>query len=380
MENLPNILYVDDEEINLRIFINAFRKYYNIFTAISGREGLEILEKQQVDLIITDQRMPEMTGVEFLEIVIVKHPEPNRILLTAYSDFNAVTNAINVGKIFQFVPKPWKKDELKPILDKAIEIYLLKKYNSKLLLDIKNELNEKKIILAKLEKALQKANESEELKSAFLRNISHEIRTPMNAILGFSEMLKNEFKNIDNEFVKIIQENIEILLVQIENIIELSKLQTEKSNIDKSCFNLHDLCNEIFENISITQNIQVKLIKKFDKDLIISTDEKKLKTILNKIIENSIKFTHQGTIEFGYIIENMQIKFFVIDTGIGILQEDIANIFKPFYKIEHNSKLYKGTGLGLATALIYANLIDAKITVDSEFGKGSAFYVTFDFK
>jgi len=380
MENLPNILYVDDEEINLRIFINAFRKYYNIFTAISGREGLEILEKQQVDLIITDQRMPEMTGVEFLEIVIVKHPEPNRILLTAYSDFNAVTNAINVGKIFQFVPKPWKKDELKPILDKAIEIYLLKKYNSKLLLDIKNELNEKKIILAKLEKALQKANESDELKSAFLRNISHEIRTPMNAILGFSEMLKNEFKNIDNEFVKIIQENIEILLVQIENIIELSKLQTEKSNIDKSCFNLHDLCNEIFENISITQNIQVKLIKKFDKDLIISTDEKKLKTILNKIIENSIKFTHQGTIEFGYIIENMQIKFFVIDTGIGILQEDIANIFKPFYKIEHNSKLYKGTGLGLATALIYANLIDAKITVDSEFGKGSAFYVTFDFK
>lgn len=160
MKTKYSILYVDDEESNLRTFSNLFRRNYKIFIARSGEEGLKILEENQVDAVITDQRMPEMTGVEFLQEVLKKYPEPNRILLTGFSDFQAIKEAINTGKIFQYVQKPWEIDELKPIIDKAIEAYYLKKENQKL----QNELKEKNDYLndsnSKLEEEIAHKNQA----------------------------------------------------------------------------------------------------------------------------------------------------------------------------------------------------------------------------
>ena len=101
MENKFTILYVDDEESNLNIFKNTFRRDYNILVALSATDGLEILKKEHVDLILTDQRMPEMDGVEFLKQALSIYPDLNRILITAYSDFDALRNAINEAQIFQ---------------------------------------------------------------------------------------------------------------------------------------------------------------------------------------------------------------------------------------------------------------------------------------
>ena len=110
MEKKFSILYVDDEVSNLHVFKNTFRRAYNIYTAESACDGLQILETKKIDLIITDQRMPEMSGVEFLKKAMVRHPQPNRILITAYTDFTALKDAVNEAKIFQFIQKPW--DEL----------------------------------------------------------------------------------------------------------------------------------------------------------------------------------------------------------------------------------------------------------------------------
>ena len=130
------VLYVDDEENNLFSFKATFRVKYNILTAISGDEALKILEAKQIHIIISDQRMPEMTGVEFLEIVLGKFPDPMRILLTGYADMAAVVDAVNKGKIFHYLTKPWNEEELDLTINRAYEKYLekvqLKEMNEKL--------------------------------------------------------------------------------------------------------------------------------------------------------------------------------------------------------------------------------------------------------
>ena len=120
------ILYVDDEENNLFSFKAVFRIKYNVLTALSGDEALEILSKREVNVIITDQRMPEMTGVEFLEKVLEKFPDPIRVLLTGYEDMGAVVDAVNKGKIFHYLAKPWNEEELDLTINKAYEKYLEK--------------------------------------------------------------------------------------------------------------------------------------------------------------------------------------------------------------------------------------------------------------
>ncbi|RKD14421.1 two-component system response regulator [Pelobium manganitolerans] len=126
-EQKITILYVDDEENNLFSFKANFRMKYKVYTAISGDEALEIMEKQAIDIIITDQRMPKMTGVEFLEKVLEKYPDPMRILLTGYADMNAVVDAVNKGKIFHYLTKPWNEEELDMTIKRAYDVLLKKR-------------------------------------------------------------------------------------------------------------------------------------------------------------------------------------------------------------------------------------------------------------
>jgi response regulator RpfG family c-di-GMP phosphodiesterase len=118
-----NILYVDDEVNNLISFKATFRLKFKIFTAESGKEAIKILDENDIHIIITDQRMPEMTGVEFLVSILEKHPDPMRILLTGYADLNAVIDAVNKGKIYHYLSKPWNEEELESTILKAFEIY-----------------------------------------------------------------------------------------------------------------------------------------------------------------------------------------------------------------------------------------------------------------
>jgi response regulator RpfG family c-di-GMP phosphodiesterase len=120
------VLYVDDELNNLISFKAVFRIKYNVLTAISGEEAIKILKTNNVSIIITDQRMPKMTGVEFLESILDEHPDPIRILLTGYADMNAVVDAINKGKVFQYLTKPWNEEELDMAIIRANDVYLKK--------------------------------------------------------------------------------------------------------------------------------------------------------------------------------------------------------------------------------------------------------------
>lgn len=121
--NKKTILYIDDEEINLRLFKTTFRRDYSILTASSAQQGLKILEDNEVDLIITDQRMPEMTGVQFLSIVQKLYPyiPPGRLIISGYSDYEDIEKAYNEYQLFKFIPKPWEHNELFGIIEKAMK-------------------------------------------------------------------------------------------------------------------------------------------------------------------------------------------------------------------------------------------------------------------
>lgn len=127
--NQVNVLYVDDEQTNLFSFKASFRRDFNVQTANSGEEALKLMETEKIHVIVSDQRMPGMTGIELLQQVKVKYPEPIRILLTGYADINAVIDAINKGEVYRYVTKPWNTDELKTIIIAADEIFKLRKEN-----------------------------------------------------------------------------------------------------------------------------------------------------------------------------------------------------------------------------------------------------------
>jgi response regulator RpfG family c-di-GMP phosphodiesterase len=127
-----NILYVDDEIHNLNAFEASYRRLFNVYTADSAEKAIVLLQKEDIHIIITDQRMPKMTGVQFLASILPTHPHPIRMILTAFSDVDAVIDAINKGQVYRFIQKPWNEDNLRIDIEKAAELYNLRKENREL--------------------------------------------------------------------------------------------------------------------------------------------------------------------------------------------------------------------------------------------------------
>lgn len=127
-----NVLYIDDEPNNITSFKAAFRRVFTIYTAESAEEGRKVLEKEKIDVILSDQRMPKMTGIEFFKSIIDVYPDPIRILITGYTDINAVIDAINVGQVYKYLSKPWNESDVKNNIEKAFEVVELRRKNREL--------------------------------------------------------------------------------------------------------------------------------------------------------------------------------------------------------------------------------------------------------
>lgn len=145
-----NILYVDDEESNLRIFQTAFKRLYNVTTASSADDAIQLLKEKEFHLIITDQKMPKTTGVEFLAKILDDYPDPVRMILTGFSDAEAIIGAINTGKVYKYITKPWSKNELKGIIDEAILAFKKEQDKKILIKELQQQLEEKEAELQKL--------------------------------------------------------------------------------------------------------------------------------------------------------------------------------------------------------------------------------------
>lgn len=132
------VLYVDDEWYNLTSFKATYRRYFSVHTAKSAKEGLEILKENEINVVLSDQRMPNITGVEFFKIIKKEYPEPIRILITGYSDIDAVIDSINEGEVYRYISKPWEPNDLRLVIEQANEVFSLRKENLRLMEALKD--------------------------------------------------------------------------------------------------------------------------------------------------------------------------------------------------------------------------------------------------
>ncbi|MES2330653.1 MAG: response regulator [Bacteroidota bacterium] len=147
-EQKINVLYIDDEPNNIVSFKAAFRRVFNIFSAESAEEGKKVLEQENIHVILSDQRMPKTTGIEFFQSILDTHPDPIRILITGYTDINAVIDAINLGQVYKYLTKPWIEEEVKTSIKNSFEVYDLRTKNRELTTKLM-EANEKLEFLAR---------------------------------------------------------------------------------------------------------------------------------------------------------------------------------------------------------------------------------------
>ncbi len=248
--------------------------------------------------------------------------------------------------------------------------------------DLQHQLDLNTKITKELEKQKIKAEESDKMKSAFLANMSHEIRTPMNGIMGFTELLKSHDYSQDERksFINIIQQSGERMLTTINNIIEISKIESGLESIQISETDIEKTVNELFHFFNQEarkKGIELIIEKKINKqEQTFYSDNYKINSILTNLIKNALKFTSKGSVKIGYVISDDAVSFYVSDTGIGIEKEKQRAIFNYFVQADSStSSRFEGSGLGLSICKEYTKMLNGKIWVESEINKGSTFYV-----
>lgn len=389
-----NILYVDDEEANLRVFQAAFRREYNVFTAQSGAMGIELLKENDIHLIITDQKMPKMTGVDFLETITPEYPDVVKIILTGYSDVKDILRALNRCGIFRYILKPWNKQEMRITIGKALETFQLRKDNQKLVERLKkvNEDLEHRIEerTAQLTTAKEKAEEASKAKELFLSTMSHEIRTPLNAIIGMSHLLRSsELDEEQQENLNILMFSANNLLSIISDILDLSKIESGKIELEKLAFDLPEMLRGIYKaHQPKAEEKKLNYEVKIPDDLpqLVIGDPTRISQIINNLLSNALKFTDSGSIGLHAKLlskekQQAKIEFIVSDSGIGIPSNKLASVFEHFTQASTDTtRKYGGTGLGLAISKRLVELLGGTIKVISEEGKGSTFSFELPFK
>lgn len=229
--------------------------------------------------------------------------------------------------------------------------------------------------------ARMKAEESDKLKMAFLANMSHEIRTPLNSIVGFSDVIGSSYDELTKEeredFIRLISINSEQLVTLIDDILDLSKIESNTIDFHIADCSLKSLFMDIAKEQSVKPlpNIEIKALLP-DQDLCIMTDYKRLKQVICNLINNSRKFTESGYIHFGFAVDETKentVEIYVEDTGLGIPEESLNEIFERFYKV---NTFKQGTGLGLPICKTIIEHLQGDISVDSKLGKGSRFTIS----
>lgn len=247
--------------------------------------------------------------------------------------------------------------------------------------DINREIEENRHAL-KL--ALQEAENAEKLKNNFLANMSHEIRTPMNAIVGFSQLLEDADLEDIPSFVRIINSNSETLLQLINDLMDIAKIESDLVAINTEQVSMHELLLDIetiykYEKKNKGKNhIFIKYNRSNTDDCTIETDKLRLKQVLMNLMNNALKFTEEGTIEFGFTKEKDFVKIYVKDTGIGIPLKMQHQIFERFRQLDEEAKP-QGTGIGLSISRSLMRLLGGDISLESNAAKGSVFHLKHPF-
>lgn len=373
------ILIVDDNYENLQVLGIYLQEIgYDIEFATSGKAALDWLENDEFDLVLLDINMPGMSGFEVCTKMRnnTKFNNIPIIFLSAENQRESILKGLSIGGQ-DYVTKPFDTRELsvrvKTHIDLKKNIYALAALNQTLEKKIEDRTRQ-------LKTAKEKAEESDRMKHAFLNNISHEIRTPLVGIVSMAELItQTELTDDDKKFcLTSIKENSDRLINTIGNVLEMSQLLSGSITADlkktdplKIVKTIHQEYTPLFKNKNLTLNIDTD-----DTDEI-TTDPAILKKILVQLVSNALKFTETGHAKVGIKQLDQQIEIYVSDTGIGMDEQTIDNLFSAFFQRDpSNNRIKEGAGLGLTIVHSLCRLLKGEINVTSAPAQGTSIRIT----
>ncbi|MBX7222085.1 MAG: response regulator [Blastocatellia bacterium] len=370
-----SILIADDNLFN-RVLLERFLKNqgHQVHTAETGRQALEILEQESADLLLLDINIPEMNGFEVLEFMRQHDVFQNVpvIVISALNDVELIARSIELGAT-DYLPLPLNRVLLQARINASMERKRLRDLEA-------SHMQELAETVAQLQVSQKQATEANRAKSAFLTNMSHELRTPLNAVIGFSQMMARDFTlpPQHRETANIITRSGEHLLGLINDVLSISKIEAGKLTLSEAPFDLAQLVNGIAEMFRFQAEAKtLELVVELDNRLphYVTGDEGKLRQVLINLLGNAFKFTDTGRITVRVKPLNNELCHFEIeDTGCGIPEEALEQLFEPFVQLSHRQrKPQEGTGLGLTISRSYARLMGGDITVRSRLNQGTSF-------
>jgi Signal transduction histidine kinase len=331
------ILCVDDEIDNVDALERLFRKKFTVLKATSGKEALVLLDQhpEPIALIITDQRMPEMTGVEFLQRTLESHPETVRILLTGYTDLESVITAVNQGQIYRYLTKPWDPVDLSNTVDRAIERFTLGQ-----------ELKQKNI---ELSRAFDELRSLDQAKSNFMILINHELKTPLTSILSFASLLaESPLGEEDRMMVNRIVKSADRLKSLVDDVLLIVRSEMNQLKIDMQPVTLVNVDDCISKDVRQLMDKKAQKVVTHLESLAVEADSRLLKQVMLRLIHNAAKFGLEGTDIFVDSVKNGgNLRFVVHNKGPQIEARVIDKILKPFFIDEDVMHHATGMGLGL---------------------------------
>ncbi|UTW64163.1 hybrid sensor histidine kinase/response regulator [bacterium SCSIO 12741] len=347
------VIFIDDNPNNLTAFRALLRDRYEIYTSTDVSEALTLVKEKRPSVVVADYKMPELSGVEFLQMVKEIDPLAIRMMLTGHANLKAVVQAINQSEIFRFIVKPWSEEELTKALDNAIELY-----HTRYMLDQKNE---------ELKKAFHEMDR-------LVFSTAHDITGPLSNILGLVNLIRID-KDRTDEYLDLINSMAKKMQLLAKDVLSFHRNKRTELNVSKTP--LRRMVNSTIKDYAFLENAQrLNYEVEIDQDVDFYTDRTRLRFILNNLLSNAIKYQDLSKEEnqvkiVGEVNEN-ELTLKISDNGIGIEKETLPKIFDIYYRASDKST---GSGIGLYIVSEAVDFLGGKIDVESLPDSGTTFTV-----
>jgi signal transduction histidine kinase len=380
------LLVVDDHAVVIASVEELLRERYHVLGARNAEEALAILRQGRVAVVMVDQRMPRVSGTELLAQIATLAPDVTRILMTAYPDLDAVMQAVNQGKIYYYVSKPWELNELETVIEKAFEYHALLCERRRLIAELQqanDELEAKVRVrtqeLAEKNLALEAMNT---LKNEFLGMAAHDLRSPIGNIQGLAELLLDDGASMGDaergEIATMIRNLSQSMMNLLNNLLDITTIESGKIDLQPLPVAMGPYLMEIEQyHRRLAEHKKIRLVTEVAEPIpTVCFDRERIRQVLNNLLTNAIKFSPMHTMVWLQVQPTPDgIEFSVRDEGQGIRPEEQSKLFAAFQRTSTKPTAGEhSTGLGLSICKKIVELHGGTIGVESELGRGSRFF------